>query len=175
MEKISEAGLHDLYLYKLDDYSVVVYKENGHIEEVEEALLRGTFNFTAAWHRDYCLRFIRSFELLGIPIHFCTEENIRRLSGSLGIVNEVHLKKYSFASVEVKVTMESTNPNHMFHNMLIVKDSIRSYQVQVKEVLAREDEEEITVLSKNPTHGCDTQSIDNNIVDGENDECQKIE
>lgn len=78
---------------------MVVYKENERITEDEELILRGCFNYSTPWHRDYCLKFIRNFKSLGIPMLLSIKENVRIIGSKLGVVNEVHFKKHNFASV----------------------------------------------------------------------------
>lgn len=83
LDKINESGLESCCLYKLDDYSVLVYKKNENnesmsLKEGEEATLESCFNYIAVWHKDYSLRFFRRFELLGIPVTFAMRKISRR-------------------------------------------------------------------------------------------------
>lgn len=70
--KIKEGGLNWLHTGKLDYYSVIVSKVEDSkdipLTKDEETKLKGCFEYVVPWHKEYCLRLISRYELIGIPL-----------------------------------------------------------------------------------------------------------
>lgn len=80
---------------------------------------------------------------MGFPVHLNCEENIRRVGSKLGMVDSIHYKKNNLALVEVCVIMDSMNPNHNAHNVVLLVDNERQYRIFVREVIAKEHDETV--------------------------------
>lgn len=70
----------------MDDLSIIVSKKvEGQcykISEQEEDKLKDNFEYVALWNKEYCLRFNRRFEILGLPLQFCEDGFIRKIGRS---------------------------------------------------------------------------------------------
>lgn len=97
------------------------------------------------------MKFVRNFELVGIPIHLSTQAYFRKLTSTIGIVRNIHFKKHSFVAVEVEVTMETNNPKHTNPGLLFITDSHRSYKFFVKEIVPCKNEDEELIITMSPS------------------------
>lgn len=127
LEKIREVGLTDFSVKKLDDFSIVVHKISRWI--------------CVLIAQEYNLRFIRRFELIGVPFHLWSEENIKKIGSKLGIVLEVHFKPHNFTSVEVKFTTESTIYRPSIYNALTITNCNKTFQVSLREIVSNGEED----------------------------------
>lgn len=65
MEKLEEVGLLNFYFYKLDDFSVIIYKCDEHannsvLTQEEKVKLKECFHHSSRWIKNYKLQFRRS-------------------------------------------------------------------------------------------------------------------
>lgn len=61
----------------------------------------------------------------------------------MGKTMTTHFKKNNFASVGVCIQMDTNNPKHMMHNVIMLTDGARSYRVHVREAYSKENVDEI--------------------------------
>lgn len=107
-------GLKDLQGSRIDDFAFIVSKWekdfNVLILKTEIQELKEKFKHVIPWTKHYKVRFIRRFELLGVPLECWTDETIKKIGSVIGEVKDICYKHHNFSSVEIVILMECTNP-----------------------------------------------------------------
>lgn len=135
-ENLNDVGFDGLSLNKLDDFSILVQKFiEGKKCSLNDDKRQKSRQYVAPWHKEYCLKFIRWYELIGIPLQFWSENNIKKIGSALGIVSIIHFKENNYTLVKVCVTVERNSPHHVHTNALFVKDNNRTIECLSKKLV----------------------------------------
>lgn len=107
MKEMYSLGVGDLIFSKFDSKSSIISKRDGTLnvplEKESIETLKRCFAKVTPWNKDIKMIVKRRFEIVGLPIHLWSDENIMKIGACMGEVAEIHFTKQSFDVVELSI------------------------------------------------------------------------